>query len=46
MSMTFDSNDEKYFSWWCQELKDYGFIDNFKKGESYSINKPLIIQYE
>ncbi len=44
--MTFDSNDELYISYWLQELKDFGIIDDFFRAESYTLNDPLIIEYE
>lgn len=43
--MIFDSKDEEYFSWWCQELKDAGIIQDYNRSESFQLNKPLIKEF-
>lgn len=41
-----DSDDEKYVGWYFQELKEVGIIKDFKRAESYTLNKNLIINYQ
>lgn len=43
--MIFDSKDEEYFSWWCQELKDAGIIEDYGRARAYRLNKPLTDSY-
>lgn len=43
--MTFDSKDEEYFSWWCQELKDAGIIHDYGRCTPYVLNKEFTKQY-
>lgn len=41
-----DSDDEKYVGWYFQELKEAGIVKDFKRAESYTLNKSLIIKYQ
>lgn len=45
MEQEHDSKDELYFSWWCEELKERGIIENFTRCESYELNNGLIGNY-
>lgn len=46
MKKEHDSNDELYFSWYCEELKEFGIIYDFTRGNSYELNKTLKIEYK
>ena len=36
-----DSNEEAWFCWYCQELKDAGFIVDFKRAKTYQLRSKL-----
>lgn len=42
----FDSNEELYFSWWLDELKEFGFVIHWNKNESpIQLTKPVTWDY-
>jgi len=43
--MTFDSNEEMYFSWYLDELKDNGYISSYSRSKSYVLSEPLTSTY-
>jgi len=44
--MEFDSNEEKYFSWYLDELKEAGFVEKYEaQPESYVLAEPVSYSY-
>lgn len=41
-----DSDDEKYVGWYFQELKEAGIVLSFRRCQPFTLNEPLIIEYE
>lgn len=43
----FDSDEELYFSWYCEELKQSGIITEYiYQPESYVLSEPIKVEYE
>lgn len=43
--MQFDSKEELYFSWWCEELEQAGYIDSWNQCKSYELGEKIINRY-
>lgn len=42
--INFASDEERYFYWWCQELKDKGFIDKIEfEPEKFTLSDGLVL---
>lgn len=48
--MKFDSNEEMYFSWWLDELKEIKFLFNYERGFplylSYPVKESFMVTYQ
>jgi len=43
MKNNFDSNEELYFSWYLDQLKDKGYVNHWERNEaSYEMTSPII----
>jgi ribosomal protein S18 len=46
MKNNFDSNEELYFSWYLDQLKDKGYVNHWERNEaSYEMTSPIINTY-
>ena len=45
--MNYDSQEELYFSWYLDELKEVGYIENYEaQPESYVLSEPAFYEYD
>ena len=43
--MKLDSNEELYFSWWCEELEKAGYINSFNNAKTYQLGEKIVNTY-
>lgn len=45
--MEYDSDEELYFSWWLDELKETGYVHSYEsQPESYVLTPPVFYEYD
>lgn len=44
--MQLDSKEEQYFSWWCEELEQAGYINSFSQCQTYQLGEKIINKYQ